>query len=63
MRDSLQQRAIQIGLGLVGLVIAFGLGILYWFLVPEISLLTLLDRISPYLPLRYEAIVLRGGAL
>ena len=52
MRDSLQPHVIQIGLGLVGFVfvIAIGLGVLYWFLVPEISLRALLDRISPYLP-------------
>jgi hypothetical protein len=58
MRDRLRLRLTQIGFGLAAttLVASLGMGLLYWFLVPDISLPTLIDRIRPYVPLRYAAL-------
>ena len=62
MRGRLRQRITQVSFGLAAtsLLAALGMGLLYWLLVPEISPSALIDRIRPYLPLRYEALALRA---
>jgi hypothetical protein len=62
MRGRLRQRITQVSFGLAAtsLLAALGMGLLYWLLVPEISLSAFIDRIRPYLPLRYEALALRA---
>jgi hypothetical protein len=65
MRDRLRLRVAQIAFGLAAaaLVTALGVSLLYWLLVPEISLSTLIDLIQPYVPLRYEPLALRAWSL
>ncbi len=61
MRDRLTQ--IGFGLAATALVAALGAGLLYWLLVPDISLSTLIDRVWPYVPLRYAALAFAASSL
>ncbi len=65
MKGSLRLRAAQVAIGIVCtlLLIVAALGVLYWLFVREVSLLTLIERIWPYLPVRYESATSEAGVL
>jgi hypothetical protein len=65
MRDTPYWRVVQIGMILGGatLLVTLAMVVLYWLLVPEFSLATLIDCIRPYVPLRYAALAFTASSL
>ena len=53
MAVSPYKRALPIALGAAGAILLTtgALGVLYWGLMPEISLISFVERVWPYLPL------------